>query len=51
MSFQGELTSGQETTTNAYAGHVFVFTEKTNKSNILARHIITPDKVFLFIFT
>lgn len=32
MSFQGELASGQETTTNAYAGHVFVFTDKqTNK--------------------
>lgn len=44
-SFQGELSSGQETTTNAYQGHVFIFTEKANKANVLARHTITADKV------
>jgi hypothetical protein len=44
-SFQGELKSGQETTTNAYAGHVFIFTEKGNKRNVLARHTIRSDKV------
>jgi hypothetical protein len=45
LSFQGELTSGQETTTNAYVGHVFIFTEKANKANVLARHTITADQV------
>ncbi len=49
MSFQGELASGQETTTNAYAGHVFYFTEKKNKSNVLARHTITPNQVIILI--
>jgi hypothetical protein len=43
-SFQGELKSGQDSTTNAYEGHIFFFTEKGNKKNELARFTITAEK-------
>jgi prolyl 4-hydroxylase len=49
MSFQGELISGQETTTNAYQGHVFFFTEKANKKNVLAKHTISADQVLYLV--
>ena len=48
-SFQGELGPGMDSTTNAYVGHVFYFTEKGNRKNELARHTITEDKVFYLV--
>lgn len=48
-SMQGTLRSGQETTTNAYLGHVFFFTDHNNRSHELDRITITADKVFYVI--
>lgn len=48
-SMQGTLRPGQETTTNAYEGHVFFFTEKDNKKKEIARVTIRPDKVNRFL--
>lgn len=41
---QGTLRPGQETTTNAYEGHVFYFTEQKNKSNRIHTLTIRPDQ-------
>lgn len=48
-SFQGQLNSGQDSTTNAYEGHVFFFTEMGNKQNELARYTITANKVIIIL--
>jgi len=48
-SFQGTLNGwGRETTTNSYAGHVFFFTEKGDKSKEIARFTIKEDQ-FLYV--
>jgi len=48
-SFQGTLNGwGKETTTNSYAGHVFFFTEKGDKSKEIARFTIKEDQ-FLYV--
>mmetsp|Transcript_11491 Transcript_11491/g.17493 ORF Transcript_11491/g.17493 Transcript_11491/m.17493 type:complete len:501 (-) Transcript_11491:167-1669(-) len=47
---QGELRSGQETTTNAYEGHVFFFTVKGKKELELARHTIVADQVLYLVY-
>jgi prolyl 4-hydroxylase len=48
-SFQGTLNGwGKETTTNSYAGHVFFFTEKGDKSKEVARFTIKENQ-FLYV--
>ena len=42
---QGTLQSGRETTTNTYEGHVFYFTQASNKSNEIARVLISKNQV------
>ncbi len=44
-SFQGTIRPGQQTTTNAYDGHVFYFTESGNKDKVLLRVTIRPSQV------
>jgi len=48
-TFQGSLTLGKETTTNTYEGHVFYFTEKDNKKNVLARFTMDKTRVLYLI--
>jgi hypothetical protein len=43
---QGTLPPGQESSTNSYEGHVFYFTEKNNKNNIIARVTMQNGKVY-----
>lgn len=43
--FQGSLSLGKETTINTYEGHVFYFTQKNKKENVLARYLMVVDKV------
>jgi hypothetical protein len=42
---QGVLYPGQETTTNAYEGHIFYFTNNLNKNEEIARVTIRKDMV------
>jgi hypothetical protein len=42
--FQGALLPGQESTTNTYEGHVFFFTDMKDKTDIIFRVVITPDR-------
>lgn len=46
--YQGSLSLGKETTINTYEGHVFYFTEKGNKNNVLARFQMSTDKVIRY---
>lgn len=48
-AFQGVLTLGRETTTNTYEGHVFYFTQKGNKNNIIARFKMIKNQYFYVI--
>lgn len=44
--FEGHLSMGQETTTNAYLGHNFYFALSGNKSVVIARFTVKDDQVF-----
>lgn len=48
-SSQGTLSLGMEYTVNTYEGHVFFFTEHGDKSRVLARHLVSKDKVLYVI--
>jgi hypothetical protein len=43
--FSGSMVLGTEVSTNTYEGHVFFFTEKGNKSNVIARLTMTNKQV------
>lgn len=43
--FSGSMVLGTEVSTNTYEGHVFYFTEKGNKSNVIARLTMTNKQV------
>jgi hypothetical protein len=43
---QGHLHLGQETTTNAYAGHMFFATPLNDKTHEIARFTIEDGKVY-----
>lgn len=42
---QGHLSTGQETTTNTYEGHVFFVTELGHKDKVIARFTMVKEKV------
>lgn len=41
--FQGTLQPGQESTTNTYEGHIFFFTDKNNKNDVISRILIKKE--------
>jgi len=47
---QGHLAMGQETTTNAYEGHVFIITIYGKKSEEICRFTISKEQVLIFLF-
>lgn len=48
-SFSGDLLPGGQSTTNAYFGHKFFFTDKNNQSYKVATIEVTPDRVLYVI--
>mmetsp|Transcript_1809 Transcript_1809/g.3412 ORF Transcript_1809/g.3412 Transcript_1809/m.3412 type:complete len:501 (+) Transcript_1809:53-1555(+) len=48
-SFSGDFSAGGQSTTNAYLGHKFFFTDKNNVSNRVAHVEITEDRVLYVI--
>ena len=42
---EGVLGPGATTTTNSYEGHMFYFTEKNNKADVIAHITVEPGKV------
>jgi hypothetical protein len=51
LSFQGELVyqgkihPGEDSTTNSYEGHTFIFTPPDNQRHVISRHVVSKSQV------